>query len=84
MRLSRRSFILYSILRALVIVVLVRSILSREYENVALCILSLLLFLMPALAEEQLKIEIPPLFEALIYLLSMRRRFWARSIITMS
>ena len=68
MRLSRRSFILYSILRALVIVVLVRSILSREYENVALCILSLLLFLMPALAEEQLKIEIPPLFEALIYL----------------
>lgn len=68
MRLSRRSFILYSILRALVIVVLVRSFLAREYENVALCILSLLLFLMPALAEEQLKIEIPPLFEAFIYL----------------
>ena len=68
MRLSRRSFILYSILRALVILVLVRSILEREYENVALCILSLVLFLMPALAEEELKIEIPPLFEALIYL----------------
>ena len=68
MRLSRRSFILYSILRALVILVLVRSVLAREYENVALCILSLVLFLMPALAEQQLKIEIPPLFEALIYL----------------
>ena len=59
---------IYSILRGLVIFAAVRSFLARNYESFALCILSLLLFLLPALFEETLKVRIPPLFEIIIYL----------------
>lgn len=66
-RTDKRDFIVYSVLRALVVVTLVRSIMIGSAEQAALCVLSLVLLLMPALAERQLKIEIPPLFEAIIY-----------------
>ena len=65
---NRRRFILYSILRILVIVMMVRCFFLGEYENVALCVLSLVLFLVPALAEEGLNIRIPVLFESIIYI----------------
>ncbi|MGI6737177.1 MAG: hypothetical protein ACOX41_07700 [Anaerovoracaceae bacterium] len=66
--LNRRKFILYTILRLLVIVTLIRCILTREYENAALCVMALVLFLLPSLVEERLKIKIPTLFEWIIYL----------------
>ena len=65
---NRRRFILYSILRILVIVMMVRCFFLGEYANVALCVLSLVLFLVPALAEEGLNIRIPVLFESIIYI----------------
>ncbi|MFC2704743.1 MAG: hypothetical protein ACFN02_02160 [Olsenella profusa] len=67
-RTDRRTFILYTILRALVMITLVRSIMIGSIESAALCVFSLVLFLLPALAETQLRIEIPPLFEGMIYL----------------
>lgn len=62
------QFTLYTILRILVIVVLIRSILMGKYENAALCVLSLVMFLIPSFAEEKFHIEIPVLFQTIIYL----------------
>lgn len=67
-RRNPKAFRLYSVLRALVIVSLIISLIQGQYESAALCILSLILFLLPAFFEKQLRIEIPPLFEMLIYL----------------
>jgi hypothetical protein len=67
-RADKRSFALYTVLRIIVIITLVRCILLGNYESAALCVLSLVLFLMPAFVEEQFRVEIPPLFEAIIYL----------------
>ena len=67
-RLDRKTFLLYSVLRILVILTGVRCFFTRNYEGFALCLLSLILFLLPSFFEEKLKLEIPPLFEGIIYL----------------
>ncbi len=63
-----KTFQIYTTLRVLVIVSMILCIVQGQYENAALCLLSLILFLLPAFFENQLKIEIPPLFERIIYL----------------
>lgn len=67
-RLDRKTFLLYTVLRTLVILTAVRCFLTQNYEGFALCLLSLILFLLPSFFEEKLKLEIPPLFEGIIYL----------------
>ena len=67
-RLDKKTFLLYSVLRALVILSAVRCFLMQNYEGLALCILSLILFLLPAFFEAKMKVDIPPLFEGSIYL----------------
>lgn len=67
-RLHKRTFILYSVLRILVILTAIRHLIFRNYEAVAVCVLSLFLFLIPSFMETRFKIEIPPLFEGIIYL----------------
>ena len=67
-RLDRKTFLLYSVLRVLVILTAVRCFFTRNYEGFALCLLSLILFLLPSFFEETFKLEIPPLFEGIIYL----------------
>lgn len=67
-RLDKKIFLLYSVLRALVILSAVRCFLMQNYEGLALCILSLILFLLPAFFEAKMKVDIPPLFEGSIYL----------------
>ncbi len=66
--LNRKTYLLYTILRALVIVTAIRCAIEGNYESLMLCILSLFLFLLPSFMEEQLKVELPPLFECIIYL----------------
>lgn len=66
-RTSPKVFLLYSVLRVLVILVLIRQIFSRNYEGVGVCALVLFLFLIPSFIEQQFEIEIPPLFEGIIY-----------------
>lgn len=66
-KMNRRSFIIYSLLRSLVVVAMVLQFMEGNYEDAALCILALFLFLMPSLAEQSFRIEIPPLFEIIIY-----------------
>lgn len=65
---NRRVFILYTTLRVLVILALVRAIMNGNYDGAFICVLSLLLFLVPTLMENGFQIKIPPLLEAIIYL----------------
>lgn len=64
---SKGTFIFYTILRLMVVLTMIRSFITGNYQNAALCILSLLLFLLPAFLEDKMHIEIPPLFQAIIF-----------------
>ena len=65
--LNRRTFALYSVLRVLVLVVLVRCVMTGRWEDAALCVLSLVLFLIPAFVEDLARVQIPGLFQGIIY-----------------
>lgn len=64
----KSSFIIYMILRTLVLLCMVREIMNGNFQNAILCILSLVLFLLPSLAEKKFKIELPNLLEIIIML----------------
>ena len=68
MREKGKSFYVYLVLRILVILTAVRCIFEGNYESFMLCILSLVLFTLPAVFQEKFKIVIPPAFEIIIYL----------------
>ena len=68
MRSKGRSFYVYVVLRTLVILTAIRCLFEGNYESVMLCVLSLILFLLPAVFQEKFKIVIPPAFEIIIYL----------------
>lgn len=59
---------IYLLLRVAVVVVMVAQILNKNYENVFLCILTLILFLIPSILEKRLKIELPSTLEIIILL----------------
>lgn len=65
---DRSAFLVYSILRVLVLTVLVRSIWIQKWENAAICVLALCLFLIPSFLERKLKIELPTVLEVIIFL----------------
>lgn len=65
---DRSAFLIYSILRVLVLTVLVRSIWIQKWENAAICVLALCLFLIPSFLERKLKIELPTALEVIIFL----------------
>ena len=56
----------YLILRILVILCMIREIMLGDYHNVLLCILSLILFLLPAFVEKTFKVELPNTLEIII------------------
>ena len=64
---NRKTFIFYLILRAFVILTLIRCVLTKNYESAALCVLSLILFLMPAFLQQKMRVEIPAVFQAIIF-----------------
>lgn len=59
LREHRSSFIVYVTLRILVILMMILQIFNRNYENVFLCILTLILLIVPSFIQINLKIEIP-------------------------
>ena len=63
LREHKSSFIVFSVLRLLVIVALVRQILLRNYESSYMCLLTLLLLYVPSWLQVKLKIELPPKLE---------------------
>ena len=62
------TFVLYIVLRILVIAVLVLSLIEKRYESVATCFLVLVLFLVPSFLERKLHFELPSTIEKIILL----------------
>ena len=58
----------YFVLRALVILTMILQFFNRNYENVFLCTLTLVLFLLPTLIEHRLRIDFPDTMEIIILL----------------
>ena len=72
----RSSFVVYVILRTLVIFVLIRQIMMQNYENIFVCLLTLLSLLVPSFVQLTFKIELPIFLEILIsYLYSMQQKY---------
>ena len=58
----------YFLLRFSVILVMIAQIFNKNFENVFLCILTLILLLLPAMLERSLRIQLPDTLEILILL----------------
>ena len=63
---DKKSFAVYTTLRFLVILTLIRQITIGAWENVFTCLLSLLLFLAPFFIEKKFKISIPSTVEIIV------------------
>lgn len=59
---------IYTVLRLSVIAVMVAQIFNRDYQNVFLCVLTLILFVLPSLIERRLQIDLPDTLEVVILL----------------
>ena len=66
LREHKSSFIVFYILRALVIVSLVRQIILDNYEGAFFCILTIVLLYVPSWVQVRLRIELPPPLEITI------------------
>ena len=58
----------YVLLRLAVILIMVAQFFNGNYENVFLCVLTLVLFTLPALVERQLRVDLPDTLEIIILL----------------
>ena len=63
LREHKSSFFVFYILRFLVLVVLVRQAVMRNYESMFFCILTILLLYVPSWIQVKLRIELPPALE---------------------
>ena len=66
LREHKSSFIVFYTLRLLVLVVLARQIMLRNYEGAFFCVLSILLLYVPSWVQVKLRIELPPPLEITI------------------
>ena len=66
LREHKSSFMVYVVLRILVIVVMILQFFNGNYENVFLCLLTLVLLLMPSFLQVTLKVELPSTLEIII------------------
>ena len=78
---NRPSLIVYMILRVLIILAAVRAVFRGEYENVFLCILSLVLLLLPSILSHRLDVKLPG--SSFCFSFSLRK-FWGKSTAFMS
>ena len=63
-----RLFACYWILRLLVIAVMIAQFINKDYANVFLCILTLILFMIPSFIEKRIKVDVPDTLEVIILL----------------
>ena len=64
---ARRRLTIRGVLSFFIVLTFVRAAFMHRYENMFVCVLSLVLFCVPMLIERSLDIDIPPLMEAIIY-----------------
>lgn len=65
---KRSVTMVYILLQTSVVLVMLAQIFNRNFENVFLCVLTLLLFMMPSLMERKLDIALPNTLEIIILL----------------
>lgn len=65
---NKRIFLLYAVLRILVIGIMIAQFFNGNYQNVFLCILTLVLFMVPSFIEVNFKIDIPDALEIIVLL----------------
>lgn len=65
---KKRDITVYVVLRFLVIITMITQLLRGNYENVFLCILTLVLFTIPSLIDKRLNITLPNALETIILL----------------
>lgn len=58
----------YLILRLLVVATMIAQIFNRNYENVFVCVLTLILFMLPSIVECRLHVDLPDTLEVVILL----------------
>lgn len=66
LREHKSSFIVFSILRALVIVAMVRQFFLGNYEGFFLCVLTLLLLILPSIIQVTFHVELPSTLEIIV------------------
>lgn len=66
LRENKNTFIVYGMLRLLVLGVLILQIFNRNYQNVFLCLLTLVLMIVPSMIQVTFHVEIPSFFEIII------------------
>lgn len=66
LREHKSSFIVYFTLRFLVIVMMVLQLMNRNYENVFLCAITLMLLVIPSLVQVTFRVELPTVLEIII------------------
>lgn len=65
---KKSTLIVYVTLRILVIVCMIGEILRKNWDNVFLCVLTLVLFIIPYIVDRKLKIKLPDTLEIIILL----------------
>lgn len=65
---NKKIFLLYAVLRLLVIGIMIAQFFNGNYQNVFLCILTLILFMIPSFIEVNFKIDIPDALEGIALL----------------
>ena len=68
MRRHKGTFIVFLILRILVVISMIRQFMLGNYESVMLCVLTLLLFVVPMVVQVRLNIDFPQVLEVIILL----------------
>lgn len=67
LREHKSSFIVFSVMRFLIIAIMIHQTIIGEYSNVYLCALTLMLLFLPSIVQVRFKIEIPPVLEIIIF-----------------
>ena len=65
---NKATIAVYLVLRALIILALIRALFLGNYESVFLCVLSLVLLIMPSILQRRLDITLPSAMEIIILL----------------
>ena len=68
LRENKKTFIVYSVLRILVIVMMILQLFNQNYENVFLCLLTLVLMIVPSVLQVTFKVEFPSGLEIIVLL----------------
>lgn len=65
---QKRIITLYIVIRFLITLVMVRNIMIKDYNNVFMCVLSLLLLFIPTIIDKRFNIKLPSVLESIIVL----------------